>query len=466
VASTKEAKDAIIRRRHLLSLERDCWRGKYQRFTMTEVPEGFSRRQGTDASVISRYARMYLRSVFHKVYIVKGIATSDFRKAWEIQEEYVKKERINHAHHCVDAITIACIGLSDYARLAQYYHGLELHEKYGEKHPQFKKPWPDFVQDMKRLPDDLLVAHYTPDNMKKSARRRIVTPEGRKLAKGDVARGSLHLDTYYGAIERDGKIRYVVRKSLNTMDEKDVKSIVDDVVRERVEAAISEYGSLKKAVEADGVWMNKEKGVRIVKVRLYANSVTRPIHMRQQRDASPHEYKRSYHVQNDRNYLMAIYVGATGKGREKREFELVNNMASAAYYKRSGDRKATGDTLVPVKSRSGYDLAYSLKIGGLVLLYEESPEEVWELDKEGMQRRLYKITGLSSMVISDNAYGTISLVHHQDARPSTDVKLKNGAYVQNEEFRAGIKELHTQFKGLIEGVDFKMNELGEIIRLI
>jgi CRISPR-associated endonuclease Csn1 len=89
---------------------------------MAEVPEGFSRRQGTDISVISRYARMYLKSVFKQVYIVKGIATSDFRKMWGIQEEYAKKERVNHVHHCIDAITIACIGKAEYDKLADYRH--------------------------------------------------------------------------------------------------------------------------------------------------------------------------------------------------------------------------------------------------------------------------------------------------------------------------------------------------------
>lgn len=38
----KESKDRLIRERHKLTLERDYWRGKYERFTMTEVPEGFS----------------------------------------------------------------------------------------------------------------------------------------------------------------------------------------------------------------------------------------------------------------------------------------------------------------------------------------------------------------------------------------------------------------------------------------
>lgn len=105
-ASSKEQKDRIIRKRHLLELQRDYWRGKYLRFTMESVPEGFSRRQGTDISVISKYARLYLKSLFKHVYTVKGIATSDFRKIWGIQKAYSKKERVNHVHHCIDAIVI------------------------------------------------------------------------------------------------------------------------------------------------------------------------------------------------------------------------------------------------------------------------------------------------------------------------------------------------------------------------
>jgi CRISPR-associated endonuclease Csn1 len=59
----------------------------------------------------------------------------------------------------------------------------------------------------------------------------------------------------------------------------------------------------------------------------------------------------------------------------------------------------------------------------------------------------------------------ISLVHHQDARPSSEIKLKNGAFRTSDEFRPGIKMLHTQFKALIAGVDFELNDLGEIKRL-
>lgn len=466
-ASSKEEKDSKIRRRHLLSLQCDYWRGKYQRFTMTEVPEGFSRRQGTDISVISRYARMYLRSVFKQVYIVKGIATSDFRKMWGIQEEYTKKERVNHVHHCIDAITIACIGKTEYDKLAQFYHESDEYKQGRGKKPEFEKPWPTFVNDIKQIQDELLIAHYSKDIMPKQAKRYVRDSKGRKvLTQGDTARASLHNDTYYGAIEVDGEVRYVVRKSLDGLDEKDVKSIVDDEVRSKVENAILLHGSLKKALE-ETIWMNEEKQIPIKKVRVFTGSVTRPIHIRQHRDQSKHEYKRQYHVQNDRNYMMAIYVGQDKKGKEKREFELVNNLTAANFYRRSNDRVPTDNQLVPFYSKSGYELRYKLKIGTMVLLYENSPEEVWELDKKNLQKRLYKVTGMSSMVLrGKDYYGTIDLVYHQDARPSSDVKKKNGRFCENEEFRTGIKMLHTQFSALIQGVDFELNELGEIIRLL
>lgn len=464
-AVSKEEKDKKIKSRHLLSLERDYWRGKYQRFVMDSVPEGFSRRQGTDISVISRYARIYLKSVFKHVYVVKGIATSDFRKMWGIQEEYTKKERVNHVHHCIDAITIACIDKDQYDKLAQFYHDDDEYKWNRGTKPQFEKPWPTFVNDIKQIQDELLIAHYSKDNMPKQAKRYVRDSKGRKiLTQGDTARGSLHEKTYYGAIKKDGEIKYVVRKSLDGLDEKDVKNIVDDEVRSKVENAILVHGSLKKAVE-ETIWMNEEKQIPIMKVRVFTGSVTRPINIRQQRDVSRHEYKRQYHVQNDRNYMMAIYVGKNDKGKEKREFELVNNFTAANFYRRSNDKVPTDNQLVPRYSKKGYELRYQLKIGTMVLLYEHTPEEVWDLDRKNLQKRLYKVTGLSSLAISSYVYGTIQLVHHQEARPSTEIKVQNGIYKSNENFRAGIKMLHTQITALVQGVDFEINDLGEIKRL-
>lgn len=462
-ATAKDQKDAIIRKRHLLELQRDYWRGKYLRFTMESVPDGFSRRQGTDISVISKYARLYLKSLFKHVYTVKGIATSDFRKIWGIQKVYSKKERVNHVHHCIDAIVIACIGLDEYNKLGAYYHDEENHEWYGMSKAYFKKPWPTFVEDIEKVQDEILVYHYTPDNMPKQGRRRILIDGKKVLSKGDAARGSLHNDTYYGAIESDGVVKYVKRINLASMKENDVKNIVDDTVRGIIEAAINEKG-FKEAMSST-IWMNEEKQIPIKKVRCYTPSVTKPLNIRQQRDVSSKEYKQQYHVTNDSNYLLALYIGKDKKGKEKREFEIINMLQTAQYFKTSNDKVAVGKNIVPLKSEHDYPFAYSLKIGTMVLLYEKSPNEVWDASVKERGRRMYKITGLSSMTINGCSYATINMRNHEEARLSKEVKAKNGTYKQGEEFRPAIIMLHTQLNALVQGYDFEINELGEIKRL-
>ncbi|MCD8297843.1 MAG: hypothetical protein LUC88_09755 [Prevotella sp.] len=451
-------KDRLIQKRHRLTLELNYWKGKYDRFTMTEVPKGFSRRQGVDISVISRYARLYLKSLFHHVYIVKGIATSDFRKIWGLQEEYEKKLRINHCHHAIDAITIACIGKAEYDKLAQYYHDEEQYDwGLDSKRAVFPKPWKTFTEDLKHIEDALLISHYTADNMGKCTRKK-VRKNGKltnEYMQGDTARVQLHLEKYYGAIERDGEIRYVVRKQV---EEVDPKNIVDDVVRKKVEDAVKEHGNLKKAVDA-GIWMNKEKGIKINKVRIYAPQIKRPLEIRKQRDISPKDYKRNFHVANDSNYMMGIYVGKDARGKEKREFVLVNCLDAVKFYNGKGDNENLLPILSPINK---YPLKWELQNGTMVILYEDNPDEIFKLSRKELNRRIYKIKGMSSMVISGYDYGTLSLMHHQEARPSTEVRFKNGVFKNNEITRSGITLLHTQFKGLVQGYDFEMNDIGEI----
>ena len=78
--------------------------------------------------------------------------------------------------------------------------------------------------------------------------------------------------------------------------EGDIKNIVDDTVREKIESVVN-----SKGMEAlkDIVWMNEEKGVQIKKVRLYATSVTNPIALKKQRFSSEQEHKNNYYVVND-----------------------------------------------------------------------------------------------------------------------------------------------------------------------
>lgn len=452
-ATTKDQKDAIIRKRHLLELQRDYWRGKYLRFTMESVPEGFSRRQGTDISVISKYARLYLKSLFKHVYTVKGIATSDFRKIWGIQKAYSKKERVNHVHHCIDAIVIACIGLDEYNKLGAYYHDEENHEWYGMSKAYFKKPWSTFVEDIEKLQDEILVYHYTPDNMPKQGRRRILIDGKRVLSKGDAARGSLHNDTYYGAIKNDGVVRYVKRINLASMKESDVKNIVDDVVRGIVEATIREKG-FKEAM-AGTIWMNEEKQIPIKKVRCYT-SIKNPLSFdkKKQRDLSDKEYKRNYYVTTDGNYMVALYVGSAKTGKKKTFYEFINMMEAADYYKTSYDKSVIGHNIVPLE-KDNCQLAFILKKGTMVIFYKETKEEVWDYSQKEKDRNLYYV----SVIESD---GRVTFKYHQEARQ--DKELPRNAS-DTSDIRPKIRVGLASAKILVQGYDFEINELGEIKRL-
>ena len=158
--------------------------------------------------------------------------------------------------------------------------------------------------------------------------------------------------------------------------------------------------------------------------------------------------------------MMAIYFKLE-KNKIKKTFSIISNFQAALHYRRSNSNRS--DSLIPVKE--DFQLMCCLKKGTMVILYENSPEEVWKLTKQQISNRLYIVAGVSSFIPNNIEYGVIQLQHHQNAQPYSSVKFKNGAYKADEEFRAGITLLHTQFKALVEGEDFVLNEIGKIIRL-
>lgn len=465
----KVMKDRIIQKRHRLSLERDYWKGKYNRFIMEEVPEGFSRRQGTGIGLISKYAGLYLKSLFHhpqdrnksNVYVVKGVTTAEFRRMWGLQEGYEKKSRDNHVHHCIDAITIACIGKREYDLMAHYYHDEESYMRGQGSKPHFPKPWSTFTEDVLAIEKELLVVHSTPDVLPKRAKKWIMVKGVKRLAQGDSVRGSLHKETYYGAIKRDGQQRFVVRKHLADMTDSDINNIVDDIVRQKIMDAVKMYG--KTILKTGPIYMNKEKNVLINKVRVYCSNTLAPYAMerKRQRDLSRKEYKQKYYVSNDGNYCLAIYEG-NNNGKIKRGFEVVKNIQAAEYYKKSTDKKDYPELVPCVYKYSddeiGYPLRYKLYIGTQVLLWENNPEEIWKLSSEELKKRLYYVTGISDK----KQYAYVTLRYHQEGRRSSDLNEKKGAFkVKNEHFPVMVMS-HLQFNALIEGIDFELTILGEV----
>ncbi|TRX11340.1 type II CRISPR RNA-guided endonuclease Cas9 [Flavobacterium gawalongense] len=532
-AATKELKDKKIRRRHYLTLKRDYLKGKFDRFIWEEPKVGFKNSQIPDTGIITKYSQAYLKSYFKRVESVKGGMVAEFRKIWGIQESFQEndkkyfheKDRSKHTHHTIDAITIACMTKEKYDALANAW----TQEDKGQLAEARKlladsKPWKTFKEDLKKIEEEILVSHYTPDNVKKQS-KKIVRIRGKKqyvsetikdvngkvivqkdanekiifkldkdgkrisrLQQGDTIRGSLHQDSIYGAIKNPlntEEIRYVIRKDLESIKASDVENIVDEMVKEKVKEAISNKVLLissnaqqkNKLAENQKVWMNEEKGIPINKVRLYANSVKNPLEIKEHSalSKSRHEHKQKVYGQNDENYCMAIY-----ELYGKRDFELINNFNLAKLIKQgqgnyplNKEKQLKGKKVqIPIAKSNNRDVV--LKRGQQVIFYDkeiEKPKDITEIiDFKG---RIYIIEGLSIQRIpsvsgSVNEYGVITLRYFKEARKSDEIKKDNfkpdGIYKLGE-IKPTRKMNHSQFSAFVEGIDFKVLPSGKFQKI-
>ena len=94
-----------------------------------------------------------------------------------------------------------------------------------------------------------------------------------------------------------------------------------------------------------------------------------------------------------------------------------------------------------------------------MILQNDIQEDVFALSKEKLWKRLYRIAGLAT---SGNNI-QIKLVHIISARPWKYMKGEN----DKKDLNAGtecLMYLTSNFKGLVEGQDFAVSPIGEIIR--
>jgi len=543
-SDNKDLKDNFIRKRHELRYQRDYWRNKYSRFTMKDVPEGFKNSQLVDTGIITKYSRLYLNTLFDKVYTVKGSTVADFRRLWGLQDEYEKKARGNHIHHCIDAITIACITKENYEKLAQFYHEFEDMKIEGiTQLPRVDQPWKTFVVDVKAIENEILISHYTPDILPKQTKKKLrsrgiikysfkkylpkeykekqegkdyfkIVENGTEMfkipvyQKGDTTRGSLHQQTFYGAVEKtelnkkgepEKVIKYVVRKPLYLLDENSIKNIVDDRVREIVSNAKIQEKNLQKQIEnllkqrrnaeeneeaeidneiaglkqqiAELYCLPNKNGtpVPIKKVRVYQPMVTNPLSgFKKHRDLSSKEYKQQYNVANDGNYAMAVYEGIDRNEKLKRSIIMVNNFDAGKFFNGKLEESPFPDK----HPKTGLYLKYLLKTGTLVMFWEKSSEEL-RSKKVDKVKRLYKITKMSKN-------GQVTFKYHQEARNDENLRLDYEkefgvkapkSLTNGESFIDFVNPFPKlllsppNFNFIVENYDFKISSTGDIIWL-
>lgn len=350
----------------------------------------------------------------------------------ELSKGFTKK-RIDHRHHALDALVIACatrdhINLlnNKYAKSKERFdlnRKLRTFKKVVYHHPQtgqriekeipkdFIKPWGNFNVDARTALENIVVSfkqNLRVINKATNHYEKWVEKDGRKTKellqqKGTnwAIRKPMHKDTVWGAVKLarikvpKGKILTATRKLLNaTFGLKDIESITDTGIQKILQTYLaSKGGNPELAFSPEGIeYMNKnikkyndgKPHQPIYKVRIFELSSKFPL--------GQFGNKKTKYVETAKgtNLFFAIYQDEKGK----RNFETIPlNIAI--------ERLKQGLSPVPLENEQSDKLLFSLSPNDLVYvpteeeLNNQNPIDFSVLSVE-QKKRLYNVNDFSS----------------------------------------------------------------------
>ena len=434
-AQNKDNKDDYIRQRHLLELECEYWVKKVNTFTRTEYTEGFRNNQLNDTRTISKYAFHYFKSVFRDVSVQRGETTALFRKILGIQNVYEKKDRNLHSHHAIDAAVLTLIPREDSRKaLVELFYKKEEARKLNDNIAFYESVLNEKIEEcnipsckniVSYIENNIIVYHVAKDQTLTPSRRRIrrrgrviKDKNGNPLWKtGDSIRGQLHKETFYGAIKlpvldgnsitrdengkfiTEDKLTFVIRKELkykaNSSDsgfanlKKLEEAIVDKNLYAIIKSQIPEGVSFKDALE-NGIYMIKNgkngekiKTNRIRHIRCFAPTNAGPVDIKKQSYKSKQDYKNFYYATPGELPYMCVYEHT--EKPNKRIFEPYNLLRLTL------NKQNVGFQSTIVIKKDVYRLAQVLKRNDTILIYENSLEDVYNMDQEKLHSLIYTI---------------------------------------------------------------------------
>ena len=146
-----------------------------------------------------------------------------------------KKNRDDHRHHAIDAITVALTEQGYLQRLSTY-HAKEENAKRGiDNTEKFPEPWTGFANNVKTIAESMLISHKQNNKVLTRISKK-VNKNGETLhSVGFAARGQLHKETVFGRRQSPGQSEhsYHIRKDItNLKDKKQINKVVDDAIRQ------------------------------------------------------------------------------------------------------------------------------------------------------------------------------------------------------------------------------------------
>lgn len=359
-SKTEEEFNAYIERvKNLYEEAGGLSKTKYNKLLMSanDIPNDFIERQLRESQYIAKKAKEMLLSVCHNVYSTTGSITDFIRHIWGwdnvlhslnieryrkaglthvVGEEKQQVERIkdwtkrmDHRHHAIDALTIACTkqgyiqrinnlntlkeipfsSFTDSKQDTRTRQRLTSLERYILMQPHFS------TNEVAKAVECVAVSFKSGKRVATTGKRYIYKNGKRQCVQQGIIipRGALSEESIYGRItnsEKTGKQEIVIKYKIETIKPKDVDFIVDKRIRDIVRAQLERYNWKPEKAFADGLY--DHQGNKIRSVRCYTGlreTAIAPLCYNAQ--GAPISF-----VKPGNNHHVAIYEDEQGKPQE------------------------------------------------------------------------------------------------------------------------------------------------------
>lgn len=316
----------------------------------SELPTDFIARQLNETQYIAKKAKQMLQSVCHNVHSTSGQITDFIRHIWgwdevlhslnfkrykeanlteiverDVNGEKVKVERIkdwskrmDHRHHAIDALTIACTKQGYIQRINNLNSlkeeaGISFkNEKQGEQTRQRLTRLERYIQmqphfSTSQVKDAIagIAVSFKSGKRAASVGKRYIRKNGRRICVQSgiiIPRGPLSEDSIYGRINKN---QIVKKYKIGDIDLKKAKDIVDGRIRQIVIDRLNQFGGNSKKAFVEKLL--DHQGNQIRSVRCYTGlNATVPV--RYNENGEPIAF-----VKPGNNHHVAIYVDENGK---------------------------------------------------------------------------------------------------------------------------------------------------------
>lgn len=334
--------------------------GKRNKLLMpaTELPTDFIERQLRESQYIAKKAKEMLQAICYNVYSTSGSITDFIRHLWgwddvlhmlsfrryqnagltemverEVDGKKVETERISgwskrmdHRHHAVDALAIACTKQGYIQRINQLNSLKEVSfssftdstqdsatrqrftrlERYIRMQPHFS------IEEVRQAIEGIAVSFKSGKRAASKGKRYIQKGRKRICVQDNIIipRGALSEESVYGRIQSSetGKHEYVIKYKIGSIRPEDVNYVIDKRIREILRNRLEQFGGKSEKAFVEPVLDHQGREIR--SVRCYTGlSATVPL--RYNADGQPIAF-----VKPANNHHVAIYEDESGNLQE------------------------------------------------------------------------------------------------------------------------------------------------------